>query len=61
MRSFASLIAIPIALAVTTFAQATAAEERVALVIGNSAYSTMPPVQGSRGDAEAVAAALRTV
>jgi uncharacterized caspase-like protein len=61
MRSFSLLVAIQVVLAAATFAQRTAAEERVALVIGNSAYSAMSPVRGSRGDAEAVADALRAV
>lgn len=55
----AALLALVLATAVQLFAiVAASASERVALVIGNSAYSFAPKLKNPRNDAEALAASL---
>ena len=48
-------------LAAVLCASATHAEERVALVIGNSAYAHLPVLDSPRNDAAAIADKLRHI
>lgn len=60
MRNVAIVAAVWIAAALTAVGNAAAAD-RVALVIGNSAYESVPKLRNPRNDAEDMAAALTRV
>lgn len=60
-RSFLSWITLALCLAVEASAVADTGDKRVALVIGNNAYRTIPSLKQSAGDAHAVAAVLRDI
>lgn len=57
MRAWAVVLSL-LALVIGTGAQA---EQRVALVIGNGAYSSVPALENPPGDAKAMAALLKTI
>ena len=60
-RTLRCLFASAIALSALVFAQAAHAERRVALVLGNSDYKNAVKLPNAKGDAEAIAAVLRSV
>jgi hypothetical protein len=59
MYRILQLLAISALTSVLSFASATAAERRVALVIGNSAYKSVPILANPTSDAKAIADALK--
>src|ERR1700687_2023053 len=52
-------LALGFLLAIGLFAEAYAAEQRVALVIGNGAYWSAPELRNSRNDADDISAQLK--
>src|ERR1700704_2615102 len=59
MNLAARCLAIGFLFAVGLFAEARAAEQRVALVIGNGAYRSVPELRNSRNDADDVSQQLK--
>jgi uncharacterized caspase-like protein len=59
MNSAVRCLALGFVFAAGLFAEAYAAEQRVALVIGNAAYWPMPPLRNSRNDADDISEQLK--
>jgi uncharacterized caspase-like protein len=60
-RSFLSWVVLALCLAVETSAVADTGDKRIALVIGNGAYRTIPSLKQPAGDAHAIAVVLRDI
>src|SRR5258707_14926681 len=59
MNFLVRYFALGLMFAVGLFAEACAAEQRVALVIGNGAYRSVPELRNSRNDADDISEQLK--